>query len=244
MAIYYHVSTELTHSGKFEPRIPDNRHKESEDSETPRVCVAPTIEDCLTAIPMGGMMLDELCMEMRNYFLVFKIDTEKIGISEADIVSSQTLFEKDIVRDAEMTSEHWITVPFTVPEEDRFIISISSWDEEPYDVIPFSIYEIADKEFEGDYLDAYEAIYNDFIPCSTQIKDIKYITENIKKGNGLRLYFNCNKEEKNLVVNYIKEYKFPLMLSDESIDELFYVAEEEMNLKNLFLYHYKIAQLC
>lgn len=241
MAIYYHVSTQLTHSGFFKPKIPEHRHKESEDSKTARVCVAPTIEDCLTAIPMGGVMLAELCAEMRNYFLVFRIDTEKLKINNSDIVSSEELFKKDMVRDAEMTNEHWITVPFTVSEEDRFFILVSNWKEEPYDVIPFSVYKIADEKFKGNYFEAYEAIYNNFIPSSTQIQNLEYVSEKVNKGNTVCLYYDYNDNEKSLIINYIKKHNLPLALNFESMDELVFTIKEDTNLRDLFLYHYMIT---
>lgn len=240
MPIYYHVSTQLTHSGHFEPRIPDNRHKEAEDISTPRICVAPTIEDCLTAIPNGGGLFDELCIYMRYYFLIFKIDTEKLGIDQSSIISSQELFEKDLVRDAEMTNECWITVPFTVPEEDRFVIRVLDWDEEPYDVIPYSIYKIADEQFEGDYLAAYEETYDEPVPCSVKIKNLKYITENVKKGDEVTLYFDFE-DERLFILDYLKNH-LPAKITNESMDEIDFIAEDDVNLKDLFLQHFKFIQ--
>ena len=131
MAIYYHVSTDITHNGEFIPRVPSFRHGDSEDSTTARVCVSTSIEGCLSAIPNGGSGLDYLRMEQRGYFQVFKIDTDKLGIGESDVVLSEELYEKDSVRDANFTDEVWITTPFIVPMEDRelmlFLILFINW---------------------------------------------------------------------------------------------------------------------
>lgn len=240
MSVYYHVSADLSHSGHFEPRIPQFRHQDAENALIARVCVAPAIEDCLTAIPGGGSELESLCMETRYYFLVFKIDAEKLGISASNIVTSDELFEKDLVRDAEMTNEHWITVPFTVPEEDRFIIRITNWDEEACDVIPFSIYKIADENYEGDYCEAYENTYDEPVPCSVMIKNLKYVGENVKKKDKIPLFFEDDCEKK-LLMDYVKE-KLPAYEVLETTNEVHIAVTEDISLKELFLHHYDLAR--
>lgn len=52
--IPYHITKAFRHDGQFTPRIPEYRY-EGEDKVTPRVSAAPTIEDCLTSIPFGGI---------------------------------------------------------------------------------------------------------------------------------------------------------------------------------------------
>lgn len=241
MAIFYHVSTNLRHPGKFEPRIPSCRHKAQEDSETPRISVAPTIEDCLTAIPNGGGHLDEMNIQQRGYYLVFKIDTEKLGIEDEHIVASDTLYERDLVRDADISNEHWITKSFEVPEEDCFLIKLIVWEEVAHDIVPYSIYAIADEKYEGDYLRAYTEIYKEHVPCSVGITDPQYIQENVKVGEEISLYFESD-EEKELVQTYLeKHYKFKL--TTEFMDELTFTMKQAANLKSLFLYHERIINL-
>jgi hypothetical protein len=240
MAIFYHVSTDVHHSGVFEPRIPECRHKDQEDSTTPRISVAPTIEDCFTAIPNGGSHLEELNMEQRGYYLVFRIDTEKLGISEEHIISSDFLFQNDLVRDAEITNEHWITTPFVVPEEDRFMIKLISWEEVAHDVIPYKIYQIAEKKYDGDYAEAYMDIYQEHVPCSVGIVDLQYIHEEVKKGEEISIYFE-EEVEKELVVSYLNKH-FDVEITEEYMDELTFVMKEDANLRKLFLYHFQIAE--
>lgn len=237
MSIFYHVSTNLRHDGVFTPRIPDQRHQQAEDNTTGRVSVAPSIELCLTAIPGGGGQLDELNINQRGYYLVFRIDTEKLGISEQDIVKSQTLYKKDFVRDAGFTEEHWILSSFTVPEEDRFIIRLYDWEEFSEDVLPYSIFEIADREYDGDYLSAYMDIYDDLVPCSVRIQNIQYTTENLKKGDEFTLYFDTD-IEKDYLISYIKTQPNYSVL-EITIDEIKLKVNKDVNAKELFLYHAK-----
>ena len=243
MSIFYHVSTNLTHPGIFKPRIPSFRHKDSEDDVIPRVCVAPSIEGCLTAIPEGGMQLGELCWDQRYYFLVFRIDTQKLGIPQNNIITSDELFKKDLVRDAEITNEHWITTSFVVPAEDRFLILVDNWAEESADVIPYEIYQIADKKYEGDYFDAYQDIYGAFIPCATSIENLIYTPEHVTEGCVIQLSFHCL-EEKMAVLNYITQYNLPLQLmsSIDTPDNAEFCVTKATNLKNLFLEHFRLAQ--
>jgi len=241
MAIFYHVSTNLRHPGIFEPRIPENRHKQAEDELSPRVCVCPTIEDCLSSIPNGGGLLENLYIYLRSYFLVFRIDTEKLKIAPSSIISSKELFEKDLVRDAEMTDEHWITVPFTVPDEDKFIIQLLNYEEEPYDIVPYSIYKIADEKFEGNYITAYEKTYNEFTPCSVKIKHIKFITENVLKGNEITIFFETD-YEKTFLSNYIKKH-LPAKITEVNTCEIKFITEKDVNLRDLFISHFKFVQM-
>lgn len=235
MAIYYHVSTELKHNGIFVPRIPDIRHKEEENVTISRVSVAPTIADCLTAIPNGGGRLDELNMMQRGYYLIFKVDTEKLGIEEHDMVSSKELYEKDLVRDADLTHEVWIIKAFEVPVEDRFILSLTEWQENPFDVFPFSIYEVAEREYEGDIHEAYADIYKEFVPCSVGITDIEYSGEIVEKGTELTLYTEEDCEEKKLLEFIQEHYKVENLRAN--FGEISFIVKENSNLNNLYLYH-------
>lgn len=241
MAIYKHVSTNLKHDGVFIPRVPSCRHKDQEDDKTLRVSVAPTIEDCLTAIPNGGMYLDQLNLEQRGLYLLITIDTEKLGISEDDIVTSKILYETDLVRDADITNEVWITKEFRVPKEDMQIIKVTDWDEVAHDVIPHSIIEIADKKYEGDYLTAYQDIYEDYVPCSVGIENVKYYSESIKEGESVPFYID-NEIEKDAVLSYIDDIE-ELEIIEECTDEITVRAIQDVNLRRLYFHHADIAGL-
>jgi hypothetical protein len=234
LAIYYHISTNLNHDRSFTPRIPQFRHQDQEDDSRPRVSVAPSIENCLTAIPNGGIHLDELSSQLRGYFLVFRIDTEKLGISEDDIVTSQTLFEKDWVRDADVTDEYWIMKSFEVPEEDCFLIKLIAWDESSADILPHSIYAVAEEDYDGDYLRAYEQVYQDMVPCSIVIENVKFVPQDVKAETEVILYFE-DKMEQRAICNLIKNHDVTFL--DQSMDQLQFKVNKDCSLRDLYLEH-------
>lgn len=189
MPIFYHVSTDIAHTGIFTPRIPNDRYPD-EDATTPRVSVSPSIADALTAIPHGGSQLSELLEHLHGYIKVFKIDTDKLGIHSSDIIGAQDLYNDGRVPDAENTNEIWITVPFVVVPADQEIIIISDWDEESYDVIPAHIYTKADVTHEGDYLACYMDEYGKNVPCCIRISNLTYQSTKLTKNDVRTLYFD------------------------------------------------------
>lgn len=241
MTIFYHVSTDLKHNGEFEPRIPSCRHRDAEDDTTPRVSVGISIENCLTAIPNGGLNLDQLNIDRRGYYLVYKINTDKLGISEEHIVSAEELYEKDLVRDASFTNEHWITIPFSVPEEDRFLIRLKDWEEDSEDVLPHSIYAVADEKYEGNYLSAFENEYGKLVPCSTSIRDINVVHEEVKEDEEVSLYFDTE-EERDVILMYLKE-NIKAEIEGISMDEITFIVKESVNLRPLFMLHSDVAMM-
>lgn len=184
--ILYHVSTELDKDGHFTPRFPLNIMENEKGIE--RICVAPTIADCFSAIPRGGSRLDELNLEQMGMYKVFRIDTEKLGIPEQAIVSWKTLFEQGWVPDAEWTEEHWITQAFIVPEEDSFVIALTNWNEESCDLIPYAIQQVADAEYEGNQLEAFESEFGEMAPCMSRIVDIEFRREPLQSGESFEIY--------------------------------------------------------
>lgn len=241
MAIFFHVSTDLNHNGIFVPRIPANRHRQAEDDKIPRISVAPTIEDCLTAIPGGGSSLDELNIELRGYYRIFRIDTEKLGIQNEHIVNSKTLYENDFVRDADVTNEHWITTPFSVPQEDSFIIKLISWEETCADVVPYTIYEIADEHYDGNYLRAYEEQYQEAVPCAIKIQDAHYISEEVEKDTLVSIYFDDD-YEKERILSYLVQH-YDVIIETEYMDEIEFRPTKKVNLRDLFIYHRNVLNL-
>lgn len=171
--ILYHVSTDLEKDGLFYPRRP-NLTMENELYDMNRICVAPSIADCLTAIPNGGSRLDELNLEQAGIYKVFRIDTEKLAIPESAILGWKELFENGWVPDAEWSEEHWILESFTVPDEDSFFIHLTEWEEESCDLISHRMYQLAEAEYDGDYLLAHQDTTGELVPCMSAIEDIKY----------------------------------------------------------------------
>ena len=81
----------------FEPRVPKSR-TDWEDDKIKRICVAPTIRQCLTAMPRAGEAIKwiratGMPVIIHAYYL------------EADKVEYDT---RDYVLDAEITEEFWV----------------------------------------------------------------------------------------------------------------------------------------
>lgn len=185
----YHLSTDIHHNGVFEPRIPskDVRMK-GEESETPRICVALTLEGCFSAIPSGGSRLDSLNESQKGYYKVFEIDTEKLGISDSDILNSDFLYESGKVEDAYITDEHWITTGFAVPTEDSYVILLQDWEEEVHDLIPYHVMKAGDDEYDGDYCEAYcDIMESDHVPCVNAISSLDFKTGALEDNQEIEL---------------------------------------------------------
>lgn len=235
--ILYHLSTNIVHDGNFEPRIPQCRCVE-ENSDIARVCVATSLEGCFSAIPDGGMRLDELNMRTRGYYLIFKIDTEKLHIKDENIISDRVLYEKDLVRDAEVTGEHWITCTFQVPKEDQIIIKVISWGEEAHDFVSHGIYQLADKEYEGDYCQAYIDIYKEPVPCITEICNLKYQNTLLQKDQSISLYYDIDEEEAVFIKDFLKQYYLSTVkVIDDGIDEIEVVALKDVDMTPIIYKH-------
>lgn len=133
--ILYHISTDVKKDGHFTPRIP--RHTMgNENREQLRVCAAPSIQACFTGLPGGGHQLVNLNAQQDGFFKLFRINTEKLGISDEDILTPVQLTEHGWVPDAKYTLEHWISVPFTVAEEDSFVIILNRWSQREVEMLP------------------------------------------------------------------------------------------------------------
>ncbi|AFV21670.1 MULTISPECIES: hypothetical protein [Bacillus] len=235
MSIFYHISMDLQHSGEFVPRIPSCRHQDKEDDVTNRICVSRTIDDCLSAIPSGGAHLEELNIEQRGYYKVFKIDTEKLGIEDSDIVSSDVLYQEDLVRDAEVTNEHWILKGFQVAKEDSYIIKLIAWEESSKDIVPEFIYRMAEEQYGGDYVKAYTDHFNGYMPCSTFIVDAGYVKEFVNAGMTLSFYFDTEEEKEYLLSKFQLDKR--IHISYQDMDTISICIKEDMSCEELFTQH-------
>lgn len=236
--IYYHVSTDLQHDGFFYPRVPSCRMDE-EERETGRISVAPTIADCLSAIPNGGGFLEDSDIERRGYYLIIRIDTDKVGLTDKDIILSDKLYEEDWVRDADFTNEVWVTKSFQVSKEDMFLIHLDFWREDVHDVIPYKLLKVADENYQGDYCAAYEDIYDDLVPSSFTIRDIRFTKQQVEAGQ--RVELNCEEiDEKEKLIRYIeKEYPTVEIKSSESTLDIH--IREACDLRDLFIFHFELV---
>lgn len=177
----YHVSLDFTQSGVFSPRIPVSR-MESEDATTARICVADSIDGCLTASPFGAHYLSESLLETNDCVKIFVIDTEKLGLTSSDVIFPENLYQSGQVDDAYLSGEHWILKEFTVPQEDQMVVQITGVDDTNWK--PFITFEIRSEllrqgvDFE-DFDELDEAYFNhcgEEIPSLCTIKDVEYTT--------------------------------------------------------------------
>lgn len=94
------------------PRIP-NTAGIYEDKTTPRICVAPTIEGCLTGIKLLGRL--RRCLAANEDAMSYEtlgLEVYPIIILEFDVPES-ILYKplKHQVPDVDITNEYWITQP-------------------------------------------------------------------------------------------------------------------------------------
>lgn len=232
--IYCHITSNLDQDNYFYPRIP-KYISDGENTEIERVCVSSTIEGALTAIPNGGSRLENYLEESSNYFKVYIIDTKKLGVSK--ILKSDELFEKDYVRDAEITKEHWVLEPILVPEEDTFIIRLEGWDEEARDVVPYEIYKLGETdEYEGDYTEAYYDVFDKMIPTICNIIWSDFLTEEVKSGDKIKIDLtevesSLSREE--LKEEFLKNNPEISFLDSEYNDDITIVFNKEQNVQEL-----------
>lgn len=99
----YHISTNDKLEKMWYPRIPHNKFTEIgyEDVKIPRICVAPTISDCITALwpTPDGAISDVNKDNIPSEYYVY------IPTGNYSVVKPTT----KQVPDSKFTNEHWIT---------------------------------------------------------------------------------------------------------------------------------------
>lgn len=118
MLMFYHVSMDTSDIVEtFTPRIPTEQSRiEGEDRSVPRICVAKSIEDCLTGFPEGGYKLEQNCP-----LLIRVYEFEEADIPKENIIRAPELFLNNIVPDAWITGEHWIINQSIQPKQSYLI---------------------------------------------------------------------------------------------------------------------------
>jgi|HigsolmetaAR206D_1030411.scaffolds.fasta_scaffold00120_37 hypothetical protein len=97
----------------FTPRIPDREQRmEGENGNIPRICVAKSIEDCLSAMPGGGYAL-ETCKKTHR-IRVYEFDERKVD--PANLIPPAHLYFSGWVLDAWVTGEYWVVNQNLVPD--------------------------------------------------------------------------------------------------------------------------------
>lgn len=232
MAIFYHLSTLLTNKGNFVPRVPDNRIFGVEESTIKRVCVSKTIEGCFTALGNGDNAYVANFVR-RGYYILFRIDTKKLGIERRHVISSRQIYRNGWVPDADVTKEHWITVPFQVPKEDITFIQIRSFKQVQTMAYPYEAVELAKKQYNGDVKSAYKQLYSGSLPCVMETVSLDYQTSKGIAGEERFMFVEGEKEEKE-VLDFLAEHcKVELLEWDKG--KVHFRLLENDDLRPLFL---------
>lgn len=101
MNTYYHISRIfLGDNCIFEPKIPSTSHPFKEDNKTPRICLAPTIHQCLM-----GISGSDKYHERWDFYFKDKFDDLYIYIYIGEVT------EPTKVPDVHRTNEKWLLVP-------------------------------------------------------------------------------------------------------------------------------------
>lgn len=121
-ADYYEPKTKL-----FTPRVP--KHKMSqEDSVTPRICLGPTIERCLVALPDAYDIIYR-GSKLRVYSCEVTRDNCK------NFIPNQYIVDHRLVSDAHITQEVWCTAPIEMTSKLYMIMSGAFIDDYAWDKI-------------------------------------------------------------------------------------------------------------
>lgn len=239
--VFYHISTDLAMGQSLEPRRPRFIMNQLENGDIERICVSTSIEGCLTSI-RGGDSLAETLMATRNCVKLLKIDTQKIGYNPSFIVDSDTLYREEFVWDADITKEHWLMNPVTIPDEDVSIISILG-----YDIVAQDMYTY---EFEKDYLNnpanedediedlwaeyaEKKELDNTNVKSKVVIENVRYQTSKMKAGDTFLM--NLDKDE-NIIEEHLLDIfgNIPVEVS-YLWGELSITAKEDIDITNAVL---------
>jgi len=111
--MFYHLSMDLSNVTKvFTPRIPNpSQRMEGENDSIPRICVAKSIEDCLSAMPNGGYAFEYVDEPKR--IRVYEFD--ETSIEKENIITPTELYFYEWVLDAWVTGEYWIVGQEIIP---------------------------------------------------------------------------------------------------------------------------------
>ena len=109
----YHLSKDFSQViTVFIPRIPQREQRmEGENEDIPRICVAKSIEDCLSAMPGGGYALEG--GEKPHRIRVYEFDERTVNPN--NLIPPSLLYFSGWVLDAWVTGEYWVINQNLVP---------------------------------------------------------------------------------------------------------------------------------
>ncbi|MFA9560685.1 hypothetical protein ACERII_25750 [Evansella sp. AB-rgal1] len=232
--IVYHLSKGLDDEiREFVPRIPEAR-QEGEDDSIKRICVADSIEGCLSAMPISS----DVSLEPNKtypfcYYTVYELEAPNYIKGSRDktttIISNEQLIEQKLVPDAKITEEHWITQSISRDSDEIYIknVYIIKIDSEKSDI---DVIEYA----EGKEIDSYT--------------NINYIKEDIDISNDEIIFYDINiwdesEDEEGLPTKSdFKELATNLgltLIGEEEFTGMAFQATREENIRSLFEMDFK-----
>lgn len=165
----YHVSFQCDIVDEFYPRIPENRHS-IENSEIGRICLSSSIERCLSAVPNGGVNLENIFWEDGSSLIrVYEFDIKDLNLN--NLVSPEYLYQKNLVVDAEINQEYWIVNQNLAPSK-TYLIKLIDYEEGCSDEISYEDYVLGIRsEEEGNSDFDWEDV---IMGCFTEIQDLSF----------------------------------------------------------------------
>ena len=157
---------------EFVPKIP-NATMQGENETIERICLCPTIEDCIYAASWGHSNIS-----YRNINEVFRVyEFDENDICKKNIINSDELWSKQLVPDAYITNEIWVIKQILKPKN-IFYIRIGEYFDTK--IIPILTKEEFIMEEEGKEID-YSNIYYWEIVCDLEIIKLKEKSLNFSK---------------------------------------------------------------
>lgn len=99
----------------FKPKVP-SAIMNGEDHEIPRICLCKTIEGCINAASWGHSNIQY--RKLKEVFRIYIFDEN--DITKQNIISSDELWEKQLVPDAYITGEVWVINQTLKPKDIKY----------------------------------------------------------------------------------------------------------------------------
>lgn len=168
---FFHLTLDIDNIiQEFTPRIPSEESALlcGEELETPRICITPSLEGCLSAVPWGGIVFEDIMEDYGHYLASKPIRVYEFDLSDIpqkNIITPDILYKNDWVRDAEFTQEHWVINQNLIPIR-TYVIQVTDYYESLEDNISYEDVMHC-KETGEDIVEYFNGVY-------TIINDVKY----------------------------------------------------------------------
>lgn len=219
----YHISNNCEMIVEFIPRIPSNKRND-EDDITLRISLSSTIEGCLTATPWGGSKLENLFWKEDSSFLLRVYEFDVCDLDLDNTIPPEFLYSEDLVRDAQITKEHWYINNNLKPNR-SYLIEVNNYLDRAFDDIRCGQLVnglLIEKELEDDNFDWEDIIEGSFVG----IESVSYSVIPEDKRSGA---FQLNHEVIDIALEDKKEFESDISYMYPSINTK--VALEKRNNK-------------